>query len=138
MLFGSPLPLKLWPQAITTALYIKNRLPHTSIPQHTTPFELWHNRKPDLSHLRVFGCSAHVHVLEETCKKLNERSSNWKSFAGCDSRIDHIFTIWDPSNDSFIRERSIIFDETRLICATIMTNNGELHKMVKYEFVDLH
>jgi len=40
MLFGSKLPMKLWPQVISAALYLKNRIPHSSIPADTNPYEL--------------------------------------------------------------------------------------------------
>ena len=65
MLFGSKLPMKLWPQAISAALYLKNRIPHSNIPADTTPYELWFGIKPSLSHLRIFGCVAHVHIPVE-------------------------------------------------------------------------
>lgn len=117
MLFGAKLPAKLWPQAISASLYIKNRLPHSAISPDTTPFELWYGRKPVLSHLRVFGCAAHVHVPEEIRKRHGEsKVSDWRSnrryFVGYDSDSTHIFQVWDPSDDSFIRERNVIFDET--------------------------
>ena len=30
-----------------------------------TPHEVWTSKKPSLSHRRVFGCDAYVHVLKE-------------------------------------------------------------------------
>ena len=30
-----------------------------------TPYELWHGAKPDVSHLRVWGCTAYVHVQKD-------------------------------------------------------------------------
>ena len=108
MLFGAKLPAKLWPQAISAALYIKNRFPHSAISSDTTPFELWYRRKPVLSHLRVFSCAAHVHIPEEIRKRHGEgKVSDWRSnrhyFVGYDESI-HIYQVWDPSDDSFIRE----------------------------------
>lgn len=29
------------------------------------PYELWHGQKPDVSHLRVWGCTAYVHVQKD-------------------------------------------------------------------------
>ena len=54
MLIFSKAPMFLWAEAIATACFTQNRsLIH---PVHEkTPFELIHNKKPDLSFLRVFG-----------------------------------------------------------------------------------
>nr|GFA42230.1 retrovirus-related Pol polyprotein from transposon TNT 1-94 [Tanacetum cinerariifolium] len=46
--------LYLWVKAVATACYIQNRsLIHTH--HHKTPYELVHNKKPDLTFFRVFG-----------------------------------------------------------------------------------
>ena len=31
----------------------------------TTPYELWHCKKPDVSHLQVWGCTAYVHIQKD-------------------------------------------------------------------------
>ena len=41
-----------------TVIYILNRVPSKIIP--TTSYEIWHGKKPSLSHLRSWGCPAHV------------------------------------------------------------------------------
>ena len=40
ILFDAKLPNKLWPQAIFTALYVKNRLLYSSISLDTTLYEM--------------------------------------------------------------------------------------------------
>ena len=30
-----------------------------------TPYELWHHKKPDVSHLRIWGCTAYAHVQKD-------------------------------------------------------------------------
>jgi len=39
-----------------------------------TPQEVWTGKKPSLSHLRVFGCDAYVHVPKEKITKLDIKS----------------------------------------------------------------
>ncbi|GJX01930.1 retrovirus-related pol polyprotein from transposon TNT 1-94 [Tanacetum coccineum] len=54
MLIFSKAPMYLWAEAIATACYTQNRsLVHTL--HNKTPYELVHDKKPDLSFLRVFG-----------------------------------------------------------------------------------
>lgn len=64
IMFDAKIPTEFWPNAIITAAYLINRSPTCTNPDNITPFELWHSRKPDLSHLRVFGCLAHRFIPE--------------------------------------------------------------------------
>jgi hypothetical protein len=115
MLFGANMPNKLWAQAISTAIYLKNRLPRSSLRGNVTPHEMWFGTKPSLSRLRVFGCASHVHVPEERRKKYADRKVSHHSihtyFVGYD-KSDAIYEIWNPSNDNIDRARHVIFDET--------------------------
>lgn len=72
MLADAGMEKRFWGEAILTATYLQNRLPSRSIPK--TPFELWWGRKPELSHLRVFGSKAYVHVPESKRKKLDSKA----------------------------------------------------------------
>jgi len=54
-----------------TAAYILNRVPSKSV--SSTPYELWTNRKPDLSNLRPWGCAAFVHDSSHQHGKLGPR-----------------------------------------------------------------
>nr|GFC30070.1 hypothetical protein [Tanacetum cinerariifolium] len=54
MLIFSKAPMFLWAETMATACYTQNRsLIHTR--HHKTPYELVHNKKPDLTFFRVFG-----------------------------------------------------------------------------------
>nr|GEY06687.1 retrovirus-related Pol polyprotein from transposon TNT 1-94 [Tanacetum cinerariifolium] len=54
MLIFSKALMFLWAEAVATACYTQNRsLIHTR--HHKTPYELVHNKKPDLTFFRVFG-----------------------------------------------------------------------------------
>src|SRR3984885_12010336 len=54
---------RLWMEIADTVVYLKNRSPTTAVA--TTPYELWHGKKPDLSHLRIIGSTAYVHTPKE-------------------------------------------------------------------------
>nr|GFA34076.1 retrovirus-related Pol polyprotein from transposon TNT 1-94 [Tanacetum cinerariifolium] len=54
MLIFSKVPMFLWAEAVATACYTqKHSLIHTR--HYKTPYELVHNKKPDLTFFRVFG-----------------------------------------------------------------------------------
>ena len=64
MLEHRELPRSLWAEAASTAVHIINRAPTAAL-QKTTPYEVYFGKKPDVSHFRVFGCDAHVHVAKK-------------------------------------------------------------------------
>ena len=39
-----------------------------------TPFEAWTGEKPNVEHLRVFGCAAYAHVAKDDRKTLDIKS----------------------------------------------------------------
>ena len=75
MLSGARLGQEFWVEAVETACYLVNRSP-SSMLEDKTPQEVWIGKKPSLSHLKVFGCDAYVHVPKEKRTKLD---SNLKS-----------------------------------------------------------
>ena len=54
MIIDSKLPEFLWEPAVAHAVYVQN-LSYTKHIPNATPYQLWHNRKPDVSHLCEFG-----------------------------------------------------------------------------------
>ena len=52
------LPKSFWGYALETVVYILNRVPSKSV--EVTPYEIWSNKKPYHSHMKVGGCPAYV------------------------------------------------------------------------------
>ncbi|KFD60695.1 hypothetical protein M514_27126 [Trichuris suis] len=57
MLIDAGLSTDLWAEAIGTANYLRNRCPTKAL-RNVRPGEAWSGRKPNLSHLKIFGCLA--------------------------------------------------------------------------------
>lgn len=68
----SGLPSFLWGEAVRHSIYVLNRLP-TSALKGKTPHEAWYGEKPDLSFIRIFGCTAIMKVPAVKTKKLDDR-----------------------------------------------------------------
>jgi len=68
MLSARKLPKNLWGEAVNTAVYVLNRTVPTYL-NKKTPIEVYMNKKPDLSHIRTFGCNAYIHVPDILRKK---------------------------------------------------------------------
>ena len=56
LLADAKLPPSFWGDAALTTQYLRNRLPTSTLPIDKTPYEIMHGVKPDISHLRVWGC----------------------------------------------------------------------------------
>jgi len=59
MLNETGLPKYLWADAVSTTCYVLNRVLIRPILKKT-PYELFRGRKPNLSHLKVFGCKRFI------------------------------------------------------------------------------
>ena len=70
LLADAGLPMSFWLDAVLTRQYLVNCLPTSTLPLNTTPFKvITQGRKPDLSHLRVWGCDCYVAVPHEVHSK---------------------------------------------------------------------
>ncbi|KAG5872584.1 hypothetical protein JTB14_035564 [Gonioctena quinquepunctata] len=81
MLFDAKLPNRFWGEAIANANYLQNRLPSRSI--DVTPYEMWKNKKPNISHIQRFGCYAYAMIPESQRRKLDEKAVKLR-FVGYD------------------------------------------------------
>ena len=55
MLNENNLPKYFWVKAVNTSCYVLNRILLRPILKKT-PYELWKNKKPNISYFKVFGC----------------------------------------------------------------------------------
>jgi hypothetical protein len=60
LLFQNNVPKIFWSEVILTATYLINRLLSTNL-SFKSPLKIFYNRKINLDHLRVFGCTCFVH-----------------------------------------------------------------------------
>ena len=74
MLIDAHLPHKFWTEALSTAVYtyLRNRSPTKAV-EDKTPYEAWSGDRPNVKHLRVFGCIAYAHVPKDERKKLDSK-----------------------------------------------------------------
>ena len=68
------LPKCFWADTVSTACYVRNRLP--VVPLNVSPFEKWYGKKPDVSHIRVFGCVAYALKPNIERRKMDAKSEN--------------------------------------------------------------
>nr|GEX68140.1 retrovirus-related Pol polyprotein from transposon TNT 1-94 [Tanacetum cinerariifolium] len=109
MLIFSKALMFLWAEVVATACYTQNRsLIHTR--HHKTPYELVHNKKPDLTFFRVFGA---------LCYPTNDSEDLGKLQPTADTRI---FVGYAPSRKGY----RIYNKRTQRIMETIYVQFDEL------------
>ncbi|KAG7299880.1 hypothetical protein JYU34_016900 [Plutella xylostella] len=97
-----------WAEAVVTAAYIINRSPTKSL-SNITPEEVWSGEKPDLSHIRIFGCRAMVHIPKERRQKLDAKSRELIFVGYCTGTKGYRFI--DPKSKQSITSRDVVFLE---------------------------
>ncbi|CAD7083811.1 unnamed protein product [Hermetia illucens] len=73
MITAEKLPLSLWAEAVGTAVTVLNRVRATG--KEKTPYEIWFGKTPDVSHFRVFGSDAYMHIDKQFRKKLDPKAT---------------------------------------------------------------
>jgi hypothetical protein len=108
MLKSKNLPKEFWAEAVDCAVYLSNRCPSRSV-GNKTPQEAWSGYKPSVSHLKIFGSIAHVHVPDQQRKKIDERSKLY-IFIGY-NQYSKGYKVYDPIGNKVIVSRDVVIDE---------------------------
>ena len=93
-----------------TACYLVNRSPSSAL-EDKTPHEVWTSKKPSLSHLRVFGCDAYVHVPKEKRTKLDNKSERC-IFIGYKDGLKG-YKLWNSKTRKVVYSRDVVFREAK-------------------------
>jgi hypothetical protein len=67
-------PKHFWSYGILTVVYLVNRLP-SRVLEFKSPLEVLQNKVPDISHIKVFGCTCFMHLSATHRDKLDPRAS---------------------------------------------------------------
>ncbi|KAH9752860.1 hypothetical protein KPL71_014876 [Citrus sinensis] len=102
MLKSKRLLKEFWAEAVACAVYLSNRSPTRNVWGKTLQ-EAWSGRKPGITHLRVFGSIAHVHVPDESRAKLDDKSEKF-IFIGYDNNSKG-YKLYNPNNGKIVISR---------------------------------
>jgi hypothetical protein len=107
LLFQNNIPKIYWSDAVLTATYLINRLPSVKL-KNMSPLEILKERKIDMDHIRVFGCTCFVHIKRND--KL-DRNSVKTIFLGYSSGKKG-YKCYDPKNHKLYISRDVSFIES--------------------------
>jgi transposase InsO family protein len=109
-------PKFLWSEVVATANYLTNRSPTRANPSGISPYQRLFGKVPDLSHLRIFGCVAYVHVPDETRTKLDPKTIPCV-LTGY-SEESKAYRCFNPHTRKILISSDVKFDEHRFWYAT--------------------
>ena len=104
------LPSILWGEAARHSIYILNRLSTRAL-SGVTPYEAWTGTKPDLGHVRVFGCITHMKEPSVHLKKLDDRS-RVTIYLGREPGTK-VCRLYDPKTGKINVSRDVVFEENK-------------------------
>ena len=107
MMQHASLPRVFWGEAVSHAAKIRNMFfcPKDAT---ATPYEVMRGIKPNVSHLRVFGCLAWHHIPKDNRRKLDAKSEPG-ILIGCYENSQ--YKIWIPSRNVAVLSRDVTFSE---------------------------
>jgi hypothetical protein len=108
MIHDQDLPMCLWEEAAMAAVYVQNRLSHSALGLKT-PEEMFTRKKPEVSHLKIFGYPVFIHIPKEKRNKLDPSGKKGIFVGYCE--VSKAFKIYIPGHHHIEISRDVTFDE---------------------------
>lgn len=106
-LYLSGLPKCLWAEAVNAVVYIQNRIVHRVL--GVTPHERYLGFRPDVSHLRTWGCVCYSFTQESERTKLDFKARKLRFVGYSDEH--KAYKLYDPETQQFYTRSDVEFDE---------------------------
>ncbi|THH04746.1 hypothetical protein EW146_g10095, partial [Bondarzewia mesenterica] len=109
MLADADLPKSYWFDAVEYAALLHNVSPTRSLKGDVTPEEAWSRNKPNVAHLRVFGCKSYILVPKAQRRKLDAKSLECTLIGYLPNR--KAYRLVHRPSGRIVKSRNVIFDE---------------------------
>jgi hypothetical protein len=106
------LPMCLWEEATMAVFYVQNRLSHSTLGLKT-PEEIFSGKKPEVSHLKIFGCPVFIHIPKEKRHKLDPLGKKGIFVGYCE--VSKAFKIYILGQHHIEISRDVTFDEDAVL-----------------------
>ncbi|XP_022570911.2 uncharacterized protein LOC106407057 [Brassica napus] len=103
-------PNYLWGEAVRHSTYLINRLATKTLSSQT-PYEAFKCRKPNIQHIRVFGCIAHAKIESKSLRKLDSRSRTLVHLGT--EPGSKAYRLFDPTQQRIYVSRDVVFEENK-------------------------
>ena len=119
MMAAKHLSNEYWVEAVTIVVYIMNRCPTKSV-NNKFPQEAWTCMNHSVSNLKVFGCVAYAHLLDELRRKLDKKGH--KCISGGYLEDTKAYKLYDPVARKVIISGDVQFVENESWDGTVDIN----------------
>jgi hypothetical protein len=133
MLSGVGLGKELRAEAMGTTCYLVKKSP-SSILDDKTPQEVWTGKKPSLTHLKVFGCEAYIHVPKENMSKLDKKAKKC-IFIGYKDGLKG-YKLWNPEFKKVVYSRDVVFREMKDVVKQEVLPSKEEPNKIEFDLKD--
>ena len=107
MIHDQDLLMHLWAEATRTTIYVHNRLSHSALGFKTLE-EMFSGKKPEVSHLKIFGCPVFIHIPKEKRNKLDPSGKKGIFVGHCE--VSKSFWVYIPSQHHIEINKDVTFD----------------------------
>jgi hypothetical protein len=104
--------MHLWAKATRKIVSVQNRLSHCALGFKALE-EMSSKKKPEVSHLKIFGCLVFEHISKELRKKLDPSKKTGIFFGYCEASKG--LRIYIPDYHHIDISRDVIFDEYKTL-----------------------
>ena len=131
ILIASGLSPSLWAEALKCAAYVRNRISTAANKDRKSPYQKLFGKPCNISHFRVFGCDAFLHIPLKGKLKLGAKARKG-SFIGYDETSPmYKVLMWDSNKVE--RSRNVIFDEGSFTRGNVRLSNVTTNPYLKVE-----
>lgn len=118
-------PNYLWGEAVRHSTYLINRVATRVLSQ--TPYHVYKGKKPNVEHIRVFGCLGYAKIDSGHLRKLDDRSRKLVHLGT--EPGSKAYRLYDPTKKQIVVSRDVVFDESqgwnwKLVEKVISSNPG--------------
>jgi hypothetical protein len=133
MLSGAGIGQEFWAKAMGIACYLVNRSPSSALGDKT-PQEVWTGKEPSLTHLKVFGCDAYVHVPKENKSKLDKKDEKC-IFIGYKDGLKS-YNLWNLETKKVVYSRDVVFREMKDVFKQEFLPSKEELEKIEFDLKD--
>ena len=109
-------------EALSTSVYVRDRVTSRVLPPNTTPHHKWMGKPPNLSYIRVFGSKCWYTLPKVKVKKLDPRARDALFLGYAES--SKAYKLWDGELQKIVISRDVVFDEFGSgVCGNIGVGN---------------
>jgi hypothetical protein len=125
MIHDQDIPMSLWAEEAMAVVYVQNRLSHSELWLKKLE-EMFTGKKPEVSHLKIFGCPVFIHIPKEKRNKLDPSGKKGIFVGYCE--VSKAFRIYIPSQHHIEISRDVTFDEDVALKKSKLCHLEELYE----------